>query len=79
MSGRGHLYTFTVNEHRWAPSMPARYVIGNVELVEQPGLRLTTNIVGCDPEDVVIGMELAACFEHNGDIYLPLFTPIANG
>ncbi len=43
------------------------------------GLRLTTNIVGCDPEQVAIGMPVRVRFEHHDDngyeVWLPLFEP----
>lgn len=78
VSGLARLYTFTINEHQWDSFMPKRYVIGNVELVEQAGLRLTTNVIGCEPEEVSIGMELAVCFEQNGEVFLPLFFPHAH-
>ncbi len=52
------------------------YVIGLVELVEQDGLRLTTNIVNCPPERLAIGMPLQVTFEIlNDDVALPLFEP----
>jgi uncharacterized OB-fold protein len=80
VSGRATVASFTVNHHPWLP-VPLPYVIGLVELVEQPGLRLTTNIVGCHPDDVRIGMEVQVVFEHHsdpdGDVWLPLFEPVA--
>ena len=52
------------------------YVIGLVELVEQAGLRLTTNIVNCPLERLAIGMPLRVVFEIlNDDVALPLFEP----
>jgi acetyl-CoA acetyltransferase len=36
---------------------------------------LTTNIVGCDPADVHLGQEVAVCFEHHEDVWIPLFEP----
>lgn len=76
VSGRGTLHSFTVNYQPWIPDSPP-YVIGLVEIVEQPDVRLTTNIVGCDPEAVRIGMKLEVVFERNDEIYLPLFRPVA--
>ena len=55
MSGRGEVHTFTVNHQPWDGSTEP-YVIVLVALPEQDGLRLTTNIVGCPPDDVHIGM-----------------------
>ena len=61
---------------RWFPGQPVPYVIGLVELVEQAGLRLTTNIVNCPPERLAIGMPLRVVFEIlNDDVALPLFEP----
>ena len=36
-------------------------------------MHLTTNIVGCDPDDVAIGQEVAVRFERREDVWLPLF------
>ncbi len=38
-------------------------------------MRLTTNIVGCDPDDVHIGQEVSVRFEQHDDVWLPLFEP----
>ena len=40
-----------------------------------PGVRLTTNIVGCDPSEVHIGQEVTVRFEQHDDVWLPLFEP----
>jgi hypothetical protein len=50
-------------------------VIAIVELDEQSGLRLTTNIVNCDIGGVVIGMRVRVLFERCADVWLPLFQP----
>jgi uncharacterized OB-fold protein len=42
---------------------------------EQPGLRLTTNIVNCAIEEVRIGMRVRVLFEPYEDVWLPLFEP----
>jgi len=76
VSGRGTVYTFTVNVQPWQPDLPVPYVVAVVELAEQPGLRILTNIVECDPNDVTIGMPVEVRFEHHGDVYLPLFAPV---
>lgn len=77
-SGRARLHSFTINHQRWFPGQEVPYVIGLVELVEQPGLRLTTNIVNCPLERVTIGMPLRVVFENVSDeVALPLFEPEA--
>jgi uncharacterized OB-fold protein len=67
--------TFTVNHQAWFPGFDPPYVIAIVELAEQAGLRLTTNLVGCPPERVRIGMAVRVRFEAYEDVYLPLFEP----
>src|SRR4051794_4819598 len=55
VSGRAEVFAYTVNHQPWIPTFDPPYVVAIVELPEQPGLRLTTNIVGCEPDDVHIG------------------------
>ena len=55
----------------WIP-----YVVALVDLEEGP--RVMTNIVGCDPEDVTIGMRVVARFEQVSDeAGIALFEPEA--
>src|SRR3546814_18205412 len=61
--------------HPWMPTMPPPYVIANVALEEDASVRLTTNVVGCEPDDVRLGQEVAVRFEQQGDVFLPLFEP----
>lgn len=74
LSGRATVYSFTVNVQQWVPDQPP-YVYAIVELAEQAGLRLTTNVVGCAPEDVRIGQSLRVAFVHRHDVYYPVFEP----
>lgn len=76
VSGRAVVHTFTVNHQAWYPGLDPPYVVAIVELPEQAGLRLTTNLVGCAPEAVVIGMDVRVTFEHHEDVWLPLFEPV---
>ena len=62
-SGRGTVYSYTIAQ---APTHPAfredvPYVVAIVELDEGP--RLTTNIVGCDPAAMRIGMPVVATYD----------------
>ncbi|ORW72599.1 Zn-ribbon domain-containing OB-fold protein [Mycobacterium saskatchewanense] len=56
VTGRGTVFTYTVNHHPYNPEIPLPYVIAIVELAEQNGLRVAANIVGCEPESVTCGM-----------------------
>lgn len=73
VSGRGHVYSFTINRREWSPGLDVPYVIAVVELDEQPGLRLFTNIVGCPAEEVSIGMPAEVEFDERGGAFLPIF------
>jgi uncharacterized protein len=79
VSGRGELFSFTVNHQPWDGD-PEPYVIALVELPEQTGLRLTTNLVGVpnDGEGVAIGMPVQVVFEQHERVWFPLFEPAAD-
>ena len=75
VSGRGVVVGYTINAHRWLPGFDPPYVVAVVALEEDSDVRLTTNIIGCDPGDVHIGQEVAVQFERHEDVWLPLFAP----
>jgi acetyl-CoA acetyltransferase len=76
VSGRATVASFTVNHQRWIPGMEVPYTIGLVELVEQADLRLTTNLVGCAPDAVRVGMPVRVVFHPaSDDVGLPFFEP----
>ena len=78
VSGRAIVHTYTVNHQPWIPGFEPPYVVAIVELEGQEGLRLTTNLVNCEPADVSIGMRVKVVFEDVGDgVFLPLFEPDA--
>ena len=77
-SGKATIYSFTVTytgvESHFAPDLP--YMLAWVDL-EEEGVRMLTNIVGCDPEDVKIGMDVEVVFEDvTEEISLPKFRPV---
>jgi uncharacterized OB-fold protein len=75
VSGRATVLTYTLNHQPWVPAPDHPYAIAIVEMAEQPGLRLMTNIVHCPPEQVRIGMPVRVVFEQQEDVWLPLFEP----
>ena len=52
VSGDATLATFSVNHQPWMPGPELPYIVAIVEIVEQPSVRLTTNLVNCAPDDV---------------------------
>lgn len=78
VSGTAVLASFTVN-HRFAlPGLPPPYVVATVALEDDPRVRLTTNIVECDPDELRLGMQLEVVFQQDDDVWLPLFRPAAH-
>ncbi|MBV9410247.1 MAG: OB-fold domain-containing protein [Acidimicrobiia bacterium] len=75
VSGRATVVGFTVNQHQWSPAFEPPYAIANVALEEDPTVRLTTNIIGCDPSEVHVGQRVAVSFEQQDDVWFPLFEP----
>ncbi len=75
VSGRARVATFTVNHQSWIPGFDPPYLVAIVELDEQRGLRLTTNLVKCAIEDVRIDMRVRVVFEERDDVWIPLFEP----
>lgn len=80
VAGTGVLYSFIV-QHR--PTVPGYldstpYVVGLVELDEQPGLRLPARIVGIEPDRVTCGMAVRAELVAlpGGDFRVPVFRPV---
>ena len=77
-SGRGTVYSFTVTHQNQAPGFREElpYVLAVVELAEGP--RLMTNVVGCAPDAVRIGMAVEVVFDDvTPDITLPKFRPVS--
>jgi acetyl-CoA acetyltransferase len=79
VAGTATVAGFTVNHHQWLPGFDPPYVIAIVAVDEDPRVRLTTNIVGCEPGDVHVGMRVKVVFEQHEDVWLPLFEPIGDG
>ena len=75
VSGRGKVFTYTVNHHAYNPAVPPPYVIAIVELEEQADLRIATNIVNCPLDEVHVGMPVRVLFEQHGEAFVPVFEP----
>lgn len=79
VSGRGTVYSYTVARRAPHPVFAGQLplVVAIVELAEGP--RLVTNVVGCDPAEVTVGMAVEVAFEpiDDSEMSLPVFTPRA--
>jgi uncharacterized protein len=79
VSGRGTVFTYTVNHQPFNPAVPVPYVIAIVELEEQADLRIASNIVDCEPDSVHTGLLVEVRFERqdadDDTRYVPVFAP----
>lgn len=76
VSGRGIVESFTVNHQQWIPGSDP-YIVGLISIVEQRDVRLMTNLIEVEADDLYIGMEVEVVFEQSDDVYLPLFKPVS--
>ncbi|HET9729694.1 MAG TPA: OB-fold domain-containing protein, partial [Acidimicrobiia bacterium] len=67
VSGDATLATFSINHQPWMPGPDLPFVVAIVEIVEQPSVRLTTNLVNVEHDAIEIGMPVRATFEHHPD------------
>jgi acetyl-CoA acetyltransferase len=75
VSGSATVVASTINHQQWTPAMNPPYVVAVVSIDEDPEIRLTTNIVGIEPQQVHLGMRVRVAFELQKDVWLPLFEP----
>jgi len=75
-SGHGSVHTFTVVRRSEHPDFRGRvpYVVAMIDLDER--VRIMSNVIGCAPEAVTIGMRVRCIVEHIDDqLGVPLFEP----
>ena len=73
-SGKGTVYSFTINRRGQGDYRDLVYVLAYVELEEGP--RMLTNIVDCDPETITVGQSVQVVFHATKDgPSLPRFRP----
>ncbi len=74
-SGKGTVYSFTVLHHPKFPGFDYPFAAALIELEE--GTRIVSNVLGCDPADVYIGMPVQVSVEQVDEATkLPIFRPV---
>lgn len=72
-SGRGKIYSWVTYVRPAHPGFITPYEVVLVEM-EEPGVRLVSNMVDCDPQDLYIGMPVEVVFDQVApDLTLPKF------
>jgi uncharacterized OB-fold protein len=80
VSGRARLYSWTSVQQAFHPYFVDKipYLLAVVELEEEAGLKLTTNLVEVDEADLRLDMPLEVVFTELGPgVTLPYFRPAA--
>ncbi|MGE0802303.1 MAG: Zn-ribbon domain-containing OB-fold protein [Lautropia sp.] len=75
VSGRGRVVAYTVNRHAFVPGMPVPFIVVLVEIAEQEGTWIFSEMRHCAPERIRIGLPVRVGFEHIEDVWLPCFEP----
>ena len=78
LSGKAKVYSFVIVRQARHPAFAkdAPYVVAIIETDE--GIRYTTNIIDCKPDDVYIDMPVEVVYEDvNDKITLPKFKPVS--
>jgi len=83
VSGRATVAAFTVDRQPWIPGFDPPYIVAIVEIVEEPDVRLITNVVDIVPEQMCVGLEVEVFFEdwtapsggEDSRVWIPLFRP----
>ena len=76
VSGKGTLWSYTVMMYPYHPGFEIPYTLASIELVEQQGLKLVSNVIDCPEPKLRVGMPLEVVFsEVSPGLTLPLFRP----
>jgi uncharacterized OB-fold protein len=76
VSGRGRLKTWTIMRDAFLPGFipEVPYVVADVELVEQPGLRVVARLANISEDELALDLDLEVCFDDVADgISVPEF------
>lgn len=72
--GTGRIVARTINRQPWSADLVVPYALAVVALDNEPGVRITARVVGCDPETPRIGDAVKVDFEAAGEgIWIPVF------
>lgn len=80
VSGRASLFTWTAVRYAFAPALAdvLPLLVGLVAPDEAPEIRLITNVVDCEEEDLRIGMPVEVVFRAVSDAVTMPFFRLAN-
>jgi hypothetical protein len=76
LSGSGKVYSFVTYHRAWHPAYQDKtpYNVSLIDLDEGP--RLLSNVVGCNHDEVKIGMPVEIVYDDREEYTLPQFRPL---
>ena len=84
VSGRGIVYSYVIVRHPVHPAIAEKeqvpYNVCMIELEEQEGLRICSNVLHVAPEDIHIDMQVQVTFipaVDDPEVVLPMFLTVA--
>ena len=78
VSGKGSVYSFTVIRRAMIPALKESipYIVAVVELPDAGEVRLVTNMIDVDPDEVQIGMPVEVVWDDlDEEVTVPRFRP----
>lgn len=77
--GRGEVYSYTIVHRPIAAGQELPYVIAVVALEDSGGLRMISNLVDVNPDELEIGLSVEVVWEDmSAELALPRFRPLKN-
>jgi len=74
VSGRGVVYTYTIVHRPIAMDQQVPFVVAVIDLEDAPGVRMISNLVEIDPEQVEVGLPVEVAWEDMSvDLAIPRF------
>ena len=77
VAGRGEVYTYTVVHRPIAAGQELPYIIAVIALEDAGGVRMISNLVGLDPDELEIGLAVELVWEDmSAELAIPRFRPV---
>jgi uncharacterized OB-fold protein len=79
LSGRGEVYTYTIVHRAIAAGQELPYVVAVIALEDAGGVRVISNVVDVNPDELEIGLPVELVWEDmSDDLAIPRFRPVAS-
>ncbi len=76
VSGRAIAIAISENHQPWLPGHEPPYMLAYLALADAPHVRLTSNLIDFEPDELIEGIEVEARFIQREDVRIPQFAPV---